>query len=303
MGLSKFYTRLIPLWSFALVMLAMWIIYTVRPPLVIVTEPSFNMIYGFSRAHGKQLNLSIKLFRRVIPIQVSDSAGSEIVVEAVYAASRAPFAVIFPGLFSAAAQRYLNEFPHVPVIINEGRFYATGDYWQSSEDDAIIILTDFENDLLRAGIYAGYLAVEGGGRVVVFQDRHLTEQEREIFEGALLSQGFYNTAVYVDAGNESAAWQDISCAVVIGPATRFFELNLAIPMVIFSWVNPEITPVSVKIIFDDSVWTAAANIMEILDKGVRSFASNIEIPNGRIKGGIFSLKKTEKTALQTLISR
>jgi hypothetical protein len=57
------------------------------------------------------------------------------------------------------------------------------------------------------------------------------------------------------------AYGDIGCVVVAGPAVRFFEQNLNIPVILFSWVDPTYTPAIVKHIFDDSHWILASRAL------------------------------------------
>ena len=263
----------------------------IRPPVLIVTDPSFSLLYGVSRAALRQVYLSVKFFRPVIQVQVSVNAGPEIIITAVDEVSRIPNAVIFQNLFINAAGRYKDENPDIPVIILEGRNLANNNYSR----DFIAVNTDVEADYYRAGICAAYLS-GGDGRILVYYDEIPNNALREAFKAGLDLRGFTGNPVYLEAGADYTAWQEIACAVIIGPAARFFEANRKIPVILFSWIDPEMTPGNVRIIFDDSPWALAAGALEMAgnvpeNREKLTLPSELVIPRGRQNEGFFFMEK------------
>ena len=271
-----------------------------RPPAVIVTENEFNMLYGASRAKMKQAELTIRFFRRIVAIQVSISAGTEIIIAAAEFASASPGFVIFPGFFDAAAIRYREIHPEIPVFIAAGRNSSMLNSPHTGENTPVYIYTDTDSDLFRAGVCAAHLAGENG-RVYIIQDETLRSPSREKFEDGLKSRGYSGYPVYVNAGIDISASENISCLVAIGSSAKFFEQNQKIPVILFTWADPDITPSNVKLIFDDSLWTAAAQILQFWDGKPGSLApeslenfrvsSELTVPWGRNREGVLFYEK------------
>jgi hypothetical protein len=47
-------------------------------------------------------------------------------------------------------------------------------------------------------------------------------------------------------------------------AEYFLEKNQDIPVILFSWVDPAVTPSRVKVVFDDSPWAQVGAAVKIL---------------------------------------
>jgi hypothetical protein len=58
--------------------------------------------------------------------------------------------------------------------------------------------------------------------------------------------------------------ESVSCTVLTGLAEFFLEKNLNIPVILFSWADPALTPSRVKVIFDDSPWAQTVEAVKIL---------------------------------------
>ena len=299
MSIRKFVIQVIPVFSILLVLILCGAVFMLRAPVVLVTDESLNLLYGTSRAKWIQAETSLKLLRRFIPVMILDTAPPEIAAAAVEAASRAPRAVIFPYYFEEAARRCSEEMPEIPVIILTGRQKRSSVDDDSSEGRILYIRTDIQADLFFAGSCAAILSLgdpqpeeaesEGSsvrkpGRILVYQDGTMAEADRELFVSGLQAQGYENTPIYLESGTDYSAWQDISCVVTIGPASQFYERNLKIPVILFSWLDPDLCPGNVKLIFDDSPWTLAAAAVKLLDNGGvggDSLASEMLIPPNR----------------------
>ncbi|MCL2478789.1 MAG: hypothetical protein FWF22_04765 [Treponema sp.] len=262
MRISKFYSRIIPVFSVVLVILITAAVFVSRPPVVVVTEPEFSMLYGTARALIKQAGLSVMYFRPVIRVQVNISAGPEIVAAAINSASKRPCFVVLPGFFGSAYSNYSEEKPDVPLLILAGR--DTSNRQRSGANFPVYISTDTGADLYRAGICAASLAGKDG-KVMVIQDQYLNAALKKQFENGLAAGGSGAIPQYMDAAADFSSAKDVSCAVAIGSPARFFDQNPKTPVILFSWLDPDITPSSVKLVFDDSPWAIAAGILQIMD--------------------------------------
>ena len=262
--------------------------FRLRPPFLIVTDPSISLLYGAERTRLKHIELSIKFFRRVMFVFVSESAAPEIVAAAVESVYAAPGAVLFPELYNEGARRYHAQNPETPVIILESRRFNLSDSTQESEG-LYFIRPDTETDLFKAGISAAFLA--DNSRILVIYDRILAPEFRAAFENGLKTMGFFGDVDYIEAQNEHIVWENYSCAVLLGTAAYFLEQNNRIPAILFSWINPEITPVNIKVIFNDSPWILAGKAPDtIKNKGIFP-DTEIIIPRGRISEGAALLRR------------
>jgi hypothetical protein len=251
------------------------IIFWLRAPVLLISDPSMNLLYGESRAALKQAEISLKLFRRLKTVLVSEDAGAEIIIAALNAAVKNPRAVLFPYRYAAAAYRYNEENPNIPAIILEGRGQVS--------KPPLGIATDTEVDLFRAGICAAFLAGENEGTILVFHDNTLTSGAMEAFEKGLLVQGSSKKPLYLEDFSDFSEEEDASCAVILGQGAGFFEENSNIPVILFSWIDPEMTPAYVKVIFCDSPWSQVYGALRIGNEET-SLASELIIPGNRIPG-------------------
>jgi hypothetical protein len=258
-----------------LVLVIAGIIFWLRAPVLLISDASMNLLYGESRARLKQAELSLKLFRRLKTVLVSEDAGTEIIIAALNATAKNPRAVLFPYRYAAAAYRYKEENPNIPAIILEGR--------SQISKSPLGIVTDTEADLFRAGICAAFLAGENEGAILVFHDNTLTAGAKEAFEKGLLAQGSLKKPLYLEDFFGLSEGENVSCAVILGQGARFFEENSYIPAILFSWIDPEMTPANVKVIFCDSPWSQAYGALHIGNEKT-AIVSELIIPGNRIPG-------------------
>ena len=250
--------KYIPLITVFLVLLVICGVFFSRPPVLIVTDVSFNYLYGAVRVKLKSAISSLELGRRVMPIVISESAGPDLVSLAVEGAHKSPYVVLFPYRYLDGARYYREGHPKIPVMVMSGKYPGPMD-----EADLSFVRTDLALDYYRAGLCAAIL-VEDGKSVLFFTDGSLAEGFREAFRMGLRDQGFDGTSVFYDASNDYPSYSDIGCVIVAGPAAKFLEKNLEIPAIYFSWINPAMSPLSAKIIFDDSPLTLAARSLHFL---------------------------------------
>ncbi|MDR3343876.1 MAG: hypothetical protein LBT14_14065 [Treponema sp.] len=232
-----------------------------RAPVLLVTDASFNALYGLRRAQVKRIEASLKLFRQVKPVLVADNAEPEMVAFAVEEKARDPYCVLFPYRYYEGAEGYAERFPRVPVIVLGGRNRDPG------LEKAVFIGTDVETDFYRAGRCAAILALGQGppedqapqGRgILFFQNREFSAAYKQRFLAGMREQGFEQEPIYVNSTSDYSDIKNIACVVMIERVSAFLERNLKTPVILFSWVDPNLTATGIKLIFDDSPWALAA---------------------------------------------
>ena len=244
-----------------------------RPPVLIVTDYSFSLLYGPERLERQLRRISSSFFRRVIPVLIDETAGPELVAIAAEEAYGQPWAVIFPYRYLDGARRYMDTMPDTPVYVVGG-----------SERIAIgafsFISTDSNIDLFRAGMAAALFT--GEKRPLFFSDGALSEDLREFFRQGLRENGCLQEPLFLNASSSYSSWSEIGCVVVAGPAAAFAEQNMDIPVILFSWIDPSFTPETVKVVFDDSHLTLALEALNDPSEGVVFLPSSPSILRDRI---------------------
>jgi hypothetical protein len=254
-------------------------VFFLRAPVLIITDDSFNSLYGSLRSWLSRFESSFSLGRRVIPVQVSESAAPEVVVLAVEAVSSSPHAVLFPYRYYEAGRHYKEKFSGVLVLILGNK------KGEVPEGEGLVpVYTARETDFYRAGLCAGLLAKEGkNGDVLVFSDGSIPAGEKEAFMAGLRARAFIRNPVYAALDTDYQNYDDVSCVVLAGPAAHFFAKNHGLPVLLFSWLDPALTPAEVKVIFDDSPWALAAGAIKAVEQGAEAvfLPSRVLIPQGR----------------------
>jgi hypothetical protein len=263
-----------------------------RPPVVLVSDAAFDGLYGRWRTWEKRIEISLRLFRPVAAARIAENTGSDVVVFAVEEAAAAPYVVLFPYRYYEGARRYAGQYPDVPVVL-----LGNGIGTSPPDEASLFIRTDRRTDFYRAGRCAAVFALDGGGRVLFFQDDLVSVEDREAFLLGLQEQGYDQRPVYLGINSDYASLGDISCVVMTGSASAFLEREENIPIILFSWVDPAITSTKVKLIFDDSPWALAVGAVEMAfrvgeqDQGL--IPSNIMVLERRIssEGVLQDIKK------------
>ena len=218
-----------------------------RPPVLIVTDASFIQLYGPARLRLNNLKTSLALFRRLIPVIVSENAGSDLVALAAAGAGHAR-AVLFPQRYLSGALVYKEDHPQTPVLVT-----GKGNPLSREEQGITFVHSDAVTDLYRAGLCAAMLT-GNDKRILFFYDEVLPDEHRAAFREGLRDQGFLGDSAYINASADYSAYSDLGCVVVAGPASKFLEQNQKIPIILFSWADPSMTPRAVKLMFDSSPW-------------------------------------------------
>jgi len=289
----------------AIVMLVLVGAYFLRAPVLVVTDPSFNRLYGRERQRDRVLQTSLKLYRRLIVVPVSEQAGSDTIVIAVEHAARVPFAVLFPYRYVDAASLYKDNYPNAQVLLMMGRTQPP-----PLRAGITVVRTNVPVDLYRAGLAAAFLAAQNEtemGRLLFFDDENTPALHRQIFLDALSRRGFTQEVIFRNP-QEQGAHYDIVSAVLTSAGYSFMERESVTPIVLFSWINPAITPSIVKVIFDDSPLAVAAEALRASSRLDEVFVpSRSKVMFSRLAKGSFRLwrlvhlkigTKSKKTALQ-----
>jgi hypothetical protein len=228
-------------------------LYRFRAPLLLVLDEEFIFLYGSRRSAVKRLELSLSLFRRVAVARVAEGASPDVVAFAAAAAAARPYAALFPARYRQGARRYAEQAPGVPVGVLGG-----GALFRPEEAEGFrFIETDKKTDLYRAGRCAALFALRGGGGVLFFAGDLIDRDNKDAFTRGLWDQGFRDTPVFVDRGTEYTLPKGLSCVVMGSPAGNSLEGAGALPIILFSWIDPGFTGRGVKLIFDDSPWALA----------------------------------------------
>jgi len=247
----------LPLFAVLLLIVTLTGVFFLRSPVLVVTDTSFYQLYGSRRFRLAVMRNSLELFRRVITVNVAETAMPDVITLVVEEAFPAPWAVLFPQRYIDAARLFNDRRPEVPVLVMWGR----NPLPPALRDTGVVFVrTDTATDLYRAGLSAAVLSCETL-EMLFFTDGSLRDGYREAFEQGLLNRGFTNTTFFLDASMEHTAYSSIGCVVIAGPALRFLEWGLDIPVILFSWIDPASTPRSVRMIFDDSPLALASRAL------------------------------------------
>ncbi|MDR2484331.1 MAG: hypothetical protein LBD55_02925 [Treponema sp.] len=259
-----------------------------RDPVLIVTDASFTALYGARRARLKTVKASIQLFRPVKPVMVADNAGPDMVAFAVEQAGGSPYCILFPYRYNEGAERYVEQFPQVPVFILGGRNQ------NPRVNGTIFIETDSGTDLYRAGLCAGIMARNDGKEVLFFQNEAMAAEQQDAFQAGLREQGFEKTPKYLSVSQDYSDNQNVSCVVMNGQAALFLNKDLDTPVILFSWIDPDVTATPVKLVFDDSPWALVTRVVQMIPgkNPEGAVPSEIVFPGRRIrdKGILHDLK-------------
>ncbi|GHV17887.1 hypothetical protein FACS189493_6350 [Spirochaetia bacterium] len=265
------------------------LVFWLRSPVLVVSDLAFDSLYGLRRIRDKQVELSIKLFRRVKTVRIADSAAADVAVFAVEEAAAKPYSVLFPYRYAEEARRYAGEFPDIPTAILSGRVKNREVPPDSQETQGVsVIETDTRLDLYRVGLCAAALAraAEGEtpGNVLFFRDDLVDAEDREAFEQGLAAGDFKGSPVYRSINSSYDLSQNIGCVVMTGPVEEFLKAELELPVILFSWADPAISPHAITLIFDDSPWTQVESAVSLLTRtgGIEKIPSEVIIFNQRI---------------------
>jgi hypothetical protein len=247
-----------------------------RPPALVLSDLSFDLLYGPSRGFLRQAELSLRLFRPVKKVTIAENAGFDAVIFAIEEASSRPWAVLAPYRYAQGLRSYAGEHPETPALIVGGR--------ENRREGRLLSLgVDTRLDSYRAGRAAAVLSREKTGEILVFQDEQNFPVNRDAFLAGLRAEGCQISPLYLIGHAEYSGYDNLSCVVLGSNAPDFWNRNTAIPVILFSWVDPAFSPKNVKLLFDDSPWGLSEAAFRAVREEGEAVPSDILLPAGRIE--------------------
>jgi hypothetical protein len=238
-----------------------------RAPVLIVEDRVFEAIYGPVRLRRKQALLALTLKRPVRVLRIEENAGDDVVVFAVESAAKNPYCVIFSFRYYSAARRYNRDYPDIPAGVFLGRYQEAGD---TSSESLRLFGTDQKLDLYRAGRLAALLASaspspgeEESPAIFVFQDEYISGDLRDIFKKGLEDEQNQSNPHYLIGSSQYQSETACGAAVIYGADPDFLGQS-AVPGVLFSWLDPALTPLKIKAVFDDSPLALAGDMVPLI---------------------------------------
>jgi hypothetical protein len=269
-----------------------------RSPALILSDVYFDALYGPQRALIRQVGLSIRLFRQVKKVLIAENTSAEATVFALEAKSRRPWAVLGHQRYSPGLEQYALLHPGVPVSIVRDEAPPEG---KTGEGAAELVYPDIRLNSWRMGRAAALLAGENGGVALVFQDGNFPVN-REAFLAGLQEDGGDLDLVTLDSFSGYGSWDRVSCVVLGGLANAYLEQRDGIPGILYTWMDPALSPFRVKVVVDDSVWALALQCFSPLATGgYRTVQAGFSIPWGRGDAGL--RKKLKKAILEQIPAR
>jgi hypothetical protein len=251
--------------------------FSIRRPVLVLTDEMFVALYGERRLKNRQLALSLLTGRKVKPVLVAESAGPDIFAVAIQDASSLPYCVIFPFRYAEEARQFYANFPEIPTILLRGRhnrgnrhleFEANTD--NSGETGLFFeFSTDTELDYYRMGKCAAIIGKEKTGKLPVFQDSPVNLTEQDAFlKGYKVDSGGLEP-FFVNSAAQLGSDIDFPLAILSSPGKDFYDRNSKAAVLLFTWLDPLHTSKETFVIFDDSPWAQAAEAFKMFKEGQR----------------------------------
>ena len=303
---------------------ALYLFFSRRPPVLIVTDAAFAALYGESRLRQQQTSTALALFRPVKPVIIADGASPDMVLAAITEANAQPWCVLFPRSHAQSAARFHEEFPETTAALLGGTVPAPELPSPDPNGFFCVYVTDRDTDLYRAGLLAGILAgirqkplkpeedqeenapvEEANTRktIVFWQNRSVRDEGRNLFTQGVMEQEPDAAVIFINLGSQMPEAQGISCVVLTGAGAEYMETHPSMPMILFTWLDPAMTSKNVAVTFDDSVWALAApaSRMAVQQQAEGKIPSNPLIFSAKIAdNSVFRLlKKSAKKMPQT----
>jgi hypothetical protein len=264
-------------------------------------------MYGLGRTLGAQAGLSLRLFRRVKRVIIAENANPEAMVFAIDEKERRPWAVLGHSRYSQGLDRYARQRADVRVIIIGEESGLSGQLNRPApapgEGEAELVFPDAALNSWRLGRCAALLAGETDGTVLVFQDRENFPVEQEAFLAGLREEGENLVLLRLNPSVEYSSWEQVRCVVLAGPSESYLRREQEIPALLYSWLDPALSPSSVRIVADDSPWALASGALRAPSGAgaspYRTVPAAFSIPWGRV--GNSALRERLKKALSSQI--
>ena len=239
-----------------------FVVFYARSPVLVVTEAPFVALYGQARLKKERAFAVRALFRQVKPVMVADGVSPDMVMYAITDAARRPRCVLFPRSHALSALRFHEEYPEIPAVILSG--LVTTPELPPPDGFLCVYSTDREVDLYRAGLCAGILGAarrnsepDTPQTYVFWQDSSMPVAGRELFSQGLREQDPESNAIFINLAAQLPDAKGIACITLTGAGAEYLERKAAVPIILFSWLDPALLPREVAVQFDDSVWALA----------------------------------------------
>ena len=239
-----------------------FVVFYARSPVLVVTEAPFVALYGQARLKKERAFAVRALFRQVKPVMVADVVSPDMVMYAITDAARRPRCVLFPRSHALSALRFHEEYPEIPAVILSG--LVTTPELPPPDGFLCVYSTDREVDLYRAGLCAGILGAarrnsepDTPQTYVFWQDSSMPVAGRELFSQGLREQDPESNAIFINLAAQLPDAKGIACITLTGAGAEYLERKAAVPIILFSWLDPALLPREVAVQFDDSVWALA----------------------------------------------
>jgi hypothetical protein len=277
---------------FALVILGAALgVFFIRGPALILSDAYFDALYGPRRALIRQAGLSLRLFRRVKKVLIAENTSPEATVFAIEAASHRPWAVLGHQRYALGLEEYALQHPGVLVSIVRD---APAGEENAETGAAELVFPDTRLNSWRMGRAAALLAGEDRGTVLVFQEGGDFPVNREAFLAGLQESGGDFDLITLDSFSGYSSWNRVSCAVLGGSASAYLDRKDSTPGILYTWMDPALSPSRIKITVDDSVWALALQCFSPWAGTPRMVQAGFTIPRGRV--GDSELRKKLKNA-------
>jgi hypothetical protein len=251
------------------VLAALLTVFYARPPALVVTEAPFVTLYGQARLKKERNSAAFALFRQVKPVLIADGVSPDMVIYAITEAARRPRCVIFPYSQAMAALRFHEQFPEIPAIVLSG--LVTPPELPPPDGFLCVYGTDRAVDMYRAGLFAGILGVARRNSqpdaasaaqtfaqtYVFWQDSYIPADGRELFSRGVREKDPESNTIFVNLAAQLPDIKGIACVTLTGAGAEYLEKKAAVPIILFSWLDPALLPREVAVQFDDSVWALA----------------------------------------------
>jgi len=272
--MKKNIIRLILLSSIVLVLAVPVIIFSARSPVLIVTDQSFIPLYGERRIKRQSMRASFSLFRQVKTVIIADDAEDDILQYAITETSARPFCAIFPVRFARGARIYREQNPNIPVILLEGRFSETPNRVSSAignnPDDYFIYRTDINTDFYLMGLASVILDREKNERILIYLESQTQTQAREAISRAFNDTEKQLRTIFYTSFTQVSSFSDISCVIISGIGAEYFEKGADLPVICHTWIDPELLPPEIVIVFNDSPWVQAVPAVRMAAAGMKT---------------------------------
>jgi hypothetical protein len=277
-----------------------------RSPALLISDTGFDFIYGPGRTLAGQIGLSLRLFRRVERVVITENANPEAMVFAIEEKDKRPWAVLGHSRYSWGLEQYARQRQDVRVVVIGEDPEASGQPVRSGVPGEVeLVYTDARLNSWRLGRCAALLAGETDGIVLVFQDGQNFPVQREAFLAGIREENENLSPLYLSPPSDYSSWEKVRCVVLGGRAGTYFDQDREIPSLLYSWMDPALSPFSVKMIGDDSIWALAFQALRAPSGGdgsaQRTIPAAFKIPWGRV--GDSNLRKKLKKAFASQISQ